>query len=94
MKTKIIYCCESCNSQFDTKREAEEHEAITHYNLSYDEYCEWKTLNKTASKAGKMVSICKNPKTVAEFDAAIEKLCDFETYHGLQYVKTPDNFLY
>lgn len=90
MKCHIIWSCEFCHAKFDYAEECEEHEAI-HYRLTYGQYQEWKRLRGIASSAGKVVGLCKSPRTEAMFDEAVRSLVNFEECHGLAGAKAPAN---
>lgn len=92
MKQQTVYVCDYCNRTFSDNAEAEIHEA-SECRLSVEDYRKWRTLNYACSEAGKRVSICKNSKTDAAFDEAIERLCEFEKQHNLENIKKPSNWI-
>lgn len=85
MRTILKFMCEKCRAVYDTPREALFCEA-GHYHLTVEEYDQWLALQKLAADAGRIVGIQKNEQTDSDFDAAIQKLLDFERAHKLNKV--------
>lgn len=91
MKQKNVFCCEFCQFVTDDRIECEKHEAA-HFGLTRKDYLDWRVLCKEASGAGKRVGVSKNKDTDAAFDAAVQRLCDFEENHGLETARKPSDF--
>lgn len=90
-RTTYTYICDVCGQEFDSASEAKSHEARC-YGLSNQEYQTWFHLSDRAARSGKWLSIQSNEESRERFDAACEKLADFESEHNLENVRKPSDW--
>lgn len=82
MKTKTIYQCEYCLSEYQTMKEAIECEASC-LKLTLDEYDEYVEMLNREKTASYIVSRTSNEETRNLYDKCIKDVIEFQEKHGI-----------
>ena len=82
MKTKTVFVCEHCKSEYECAGDALKCEA-THLGLTLEEYKEYLALLRTEKDCGINVSIAKNERTEKLLDEAINAIIKFQKEHNI-----------
>lgn len=82
MKSRTIYQCEYCLSEYKTSEEAHKCEADC-LKLTWDEYIEYLDLLAIEKTATCIISRTKNAITEKLCDAAIKGVMEFREKHGI-----------
>lgn len=82
MKSRTIYQCEYCLSEYKTSKEAHKCEADC-LKLTLDEYIEYLDLLAREKTTAYLVSRTKNETTEQLFNDAIKDVMEFQKKHGI-----------
>ena len=82
MKTKTIYQCEYCLTEYKTSKEAYECEADC-LKLTWDEYTDYLEMLTREKTASYIVSRENNEETRKLFDDCIKDVIEFQQKHGI-----------
>ena len=82
MKSKTIYQCEYCLSEYVSSNEAYGCEASC-LKLTWDEYVEYMNLLTREKQASYIASRTRNEKTRKLFDDCIKDVIEFQEKHGI-----------
>lgn len=82
MKTKTIYQCEYCLSEYQTVKEAIKCEASC-LKLTLDEYEEYVEMLNREKTASYIVSRTSNEETRNLYDKCIKDVIEFQQKHGI-----------
>lgn len=82
MKTKTIYQCEYCLSEYSSSNDAIQCEAKC-LNLTVDEYKEYMDILWREKMASLAVSKSKNERTEKLWDDCIKDVLEFQKKHGI-----------
>lgn len=82
MKTKTVYQCEYCLSEYTTTGQAYKCEADC-LKLTWDEYTEYMHLLTREKQASSIVSITSNEKTRKFFNDCVNDVIAFQKEHGI-----------
>ena len=82
MKSRTIYQCECCLSEYETSKEACECEASC-LKLTWDEYMEYLDLLAREKTTSYLVSRTKNETTEKLFNDCIKDIIEFEKKYGI-----------
>ena len=82
MKSRTIYQCEYCLSEYETSKEAHKCEADC-LKLTLDEYIEYLDLLVREKTTAYLVGRTKNETTEKLFDDAIKDVIEFQKKHGI-----------
>lgn len=82
MKSKTIYQCEYCLSEYKTPKEAYKCEADC-LKLTWDEYAEYIELLTREKTTAYLVGRTKTETTEKMFDDAMKDVVEFQKKHGI-----------
>ena len=82
MKTKTVYQCEFCLTEYKTSQEAYECEASCLY-LTMEEYAEYLDLLKEEKNAFGQASCAMNNEIRERCDNAVKAVINFQKEHGI-----------
>ena len=82
MKTKTVYQCEFCLTEYKTSQEAYECEASC-LKLTMKEYAEYKDLLKEERLAFAQASCAMNDEIRKRCDSAVKAVVEFQKKHGI-----------
>ena len=83
MKEYLTYVCEKCGKESRNKEEIYKCEA-SHLGLTVEEKHIYDELQSNVNLKSHILYVTKNEESEKEFDAAVEKLLEFERMHGIK----------
>lgn len=83
MKTKIIYQCEFCLTEYKTSEEAFKCEADC-LKLTQEEYAKYLILLREEKEAFAQASCVMNDEVRERCDKAVESVIEFQKKHGIE----------
>lgn len=82
MKTKTVFVCEQCGTEYKYAGDALKCEA-EHFGLTLEEYQEYLVLLRIEKDCGINVSIAKNERTEKLLDEAVNAVIRFKKEHNI-----------